>query len=69
MAYFPYPAAVPLAVAPSSPEQGYIGTVPDPTPNLHYTMPGVLAGLPTPETTRGRCQVRQPCLDEDVWES
>lgn len=31
--------------------QGYVGTKVDPTPNEHYTVSGVLAGKPTPETT------------------
>ncbi|HVL82621.1 MAG TPA: hypothetical protein VM840_13615 [Actinomycetota bacterium] len=31
-------------------EKGYLGQTPDPTPNEHYTVPGVLAGKPTPET-------------------
>ena len=31
-------------------EAGYQGERLDPTPLQHYTLPGVLAGLPTPET-------------------
>lgn len=31
-------------------EQGYVGTVPDPTPNENYTVAGVVKGAPTPET-------------------
>lgn len=31
-------------------EQGFFGVRPDPTPLDHYTLPGVLAGKPTPET-------------------
>jgi hypothetical protein len=31
-------------------EKGYIGTVPDPTPNENYTVEGVTSGKPTPET-------------------
>lgn len=30
---------------------GYVGETPDPTPNENYTVAGVLAELPTPETT------------------
>lgn len=30
--------------------QGYFGERPDPTPLHHYTLDGVLAGKPTPET-------------------
>ena len=31
-------------------EQGAFGSLTDPTPNDHYTVGGVLAGKPTPET-------------------
>lgn len=31
-------------------EQGYVGTAVDPTPNENYTVEGVVAGKPTPET-------------------
>lgn len=31
-------------------DQGYRGIEVDPTPNEHYTVGGVLAGKPTPET-------------------
>jgi hypothetical protein len=34
-------------------EQGYFGTKVDPTPNEAYTVSGVLAGEPTPETDAG----------------
>jgi hypothetical protein len=30
--------------------KGYFGVETDPTPNEHYTVAGVLAGKPTPET-------------------
>ena len=33
-------------------EQGYFGTLPDETPFEAYTLKGVAAGKPTPETTR-----------------
>lgn len=33
-------------------EQGYRGAVQDPTPNENYTVAGVSAGLPTPETDK-----------------
>ncbi len=33
--------------------KGYVGTVPDPTPNENYTVAGVVKGLPTPETDPG----------------
>jgi len=31
-------------------EKGYRGTAVDPTPNENYTVAGVIAGKPTPET-------------------
>lgn len=31
-------------------DKGHLGVKVDPTPNHHYTVPGVLAGKPTPET-------------------
>lgn len=31
-------------------ERGFIGSTPDPTPNVNYTVAGVTAGKPTPET-------------------
>lgn len=31
-------------------EQGYVGVRVDPTPLENYTLPGVVAGKPTPET-------------------
>lgn len=37
-------------VADTETEQGYRGTEVDQTPNEHYTVQGVLAGKPTPET-------------------
>lgn len=33
-------------------EKGYFGETPDDTPNENYTLKGVAAGKPTPETTR-----------------
>ena len=35
-------------------EKGYFGTVPDETPNSHYTLSGVTANKPTPENQRGK---------------
>jgi hypothetical protein len=34
-------------------DKGYYGVEADPTPDHHYTVAGVLAGKPTPETTKG----------------
>lgn len=31
-------------------EQGFVGVKVDPTPDEHYTVAGVIAGKPTPET-------------------
>ncbi len=38
------------AIVDKESEQGYRGVVADPTPNDHYTLAGVAAGKPTPET-------------------
>jgi hypothetical protein len=35
-------------------DKGYFGTTPDETPNENYTVKGVGAGKPTPETERGK---------------
>lgn len=40
------------AKADEAAEKGYIGEVPDETPNEHYTLKGVTSGKPTPETER-----------------
>lgn len=37
-------------------EEGLRGVKVDPTPNHHYTVPGVLAGKPTPETDEKAAQ-------------
>jgi hypothetical protein len=41
-------------------EKGFHGTSPDPTPRDHYTVAGVLAGKPTPETDE---QAKADALD------
>lgn len=35
-------------------EKGYFGSVPDETPNEHYTLKGVASDKPTPENQRGK---------------
>lgn len=35
-------------------KKGYFGTTPDETPNENYTLQGVAANKPTPETTRAK---------------
>jgi hypothetical protein len=37
-------------------EQGFRGVEVDPTPNENYTVQGVIAGKPTPETDRAAAQ-------------
>lgn len=39
-------------IADAEVEQGFRGVEVDKTPNEHYTVEGVLAGKPTPETER-----------------
>lgn len=41
-------------------EKGYFGVSPDPTPREHYTVAGVIAGKPTPETDE---QAKADALD------
>lgn len=41
-------------------EKGYFGVSPDPTPRENYTVAGVLAGKPTPETDE---QAKADALD------
>jgi hypothetical protein len=46
-------------------DKGYIGVPVDPTPKENYTVAGVLAGKPTPETDSGHArEVRQQLDDE-----
>jgi hypothetical protein len=33
-------------------KRGFLGEVVDETPREHYTLPGVVAGKPTPETSK-----------------
>lgn len=40
-------------------EKGYVGETPDPTPDEHYTVGGVIAGKPTPETDPDLAPARQ----------
>ncbi|WP_156369800.1 hypothetical protein [Arthrobacter sp. Leaf145] len=35
-------------------EQGFVGEEVDKTPNENYSVAGVTAGKPTPETTKGK---------------
>jgi hypothetical protein len=46
-------------------ERGLLGVEVDPTPNENYTVAGVLAGAPTPETDAEHArEVRQKLDDE-----
>lgn len=38
------------AISDEASEKGYFGTTPDKTPNENYTLAGVVAGKPTPES-------------------
>ncbi|MFG3476472.1 hypothetical protein ACGF3K_14570 [Streptomyces sp. NPDC047980] len=47
-------------------DKGYIGVPVDPTPKENYTVAGVLAGKPTPETDADHArEVRQQLDDAD----
>lgn len=41
------------AISDEASEKGYLGEVPDETPNENYTLQGVTAGKLTPENQRG----------------
>ncbi|MEU3665751.1 hypothetical protein [Streptomyces virginiae] len=45
-------AAAAQHAADKAQEQGFYGVETDPTPNEHYTVAGVVAGKPTPETDK-----------------
>lgn len=45
-------------------EQGFRGVEVDPTPNEHYTVGGVVAGKPTPETDAGSAAKAKAYADE-----
>ena len=48
-------------------EQGFRGIETDPTPNENYTVAGVVAGLPTPETDKAHARtVREHLLDVEA---
>lgn len=43
---------------------GYVGTAVDPTPKDHYTVAGVVAGKPTPETDAEHARTVRHELDD-----
>ncbi|MFI6491218.1 hypothetical protein [Streptomyces sp. NPDC050564] len=45
-------------------EKGYLGVEVDPTPDAHYTVAGVLAGKPTPETDGDHAREVRQQLDD-----
>ncbi|KOG33290.1 hypothetical protein [Streptomyces resistomycificus] len=47
-------------------DKGYIGVPVDPTPKENYTVAGVLAGKPTPETDAGHAREVRQQLDDDA---
>ncbi|MFM9703596.1 hypothetical protein [Streptomyces galilaeus] len=47
-------------------DKGYIGTPVDPTPKENYTVAGVLAGKPTPETDSDHAREVRQKLDDDA---
>jgi hypothetical protein len=50
-------------------EKGYLGVEVDPTPDEHYTVAGVLAGKPTPETDLEHAREVRQKLDDSARES
>ena len=47
-------------------EKGYLGVEVDPTPDEHYSVAGVTAGKPTPETDPGHAREVRQKLDDDA---
>lgn len=47
-------------------DKGYIGTPVDPTPKENYTVAGVVAGKPTPETDADHAREVRQKLDDDA---
>jgi hypothetical protein len=47
-------------------ERGYLGVEVDPTPDSHYSVAGVLAGKPTPETDPDHAREVQQKLADDA---
>ena len=47
-------------------ERGFLGVEVDPTPNENYTVAGVLAGAPTPETDLDHAREVRQQLDDDA---
>jgi hypothetical protein len=45
-------------------EAGHLGVDPDPTPNSHYTLSGVAAGKPTPESDAEQARKVRHQLDD-----
>jgi hypothetical protein len=50
--------------APAETATGHIGETPDPTPNENYTVAGVSAGKPTPETDAGLAAAARTALGQ-----
>jgi hypothetical protein len=46
--------------------QGFFGVESDPTPNENYTVAGVIAGKPTPETDLDHAREVRQKLDDDA---
>jgi hypothetical protein len=47
-------------------DKGFLGVSVDPTPKDHYTVAGVIAGKPTPETDAGHAREVRQKLDDDA---
>ena len=59
-------AVDPQAVVEAAEDRGFVGAPVDPTPKDHYTLAGVLAGKPTPETDPGHARNVRQKLDDDA---
>lgn len=56
------------AVVDEAEELGYLGAPVDPTPKEHYTVAGVVAGKPTPETDQEHAREVRHQLDDAARE-
>ena len=60
------PEVDPQAVVDAAEDRGFIGSPVDPTPKDHYTLAGVLAGKPTPETDSEHARTVRQQLDDEA---
>lgn len=60
------PAVDPQEVVEAAGDRGFVGSPVDPTPKENYTLAGVLAGSPTPETDPDHARTVRQKLDDEA---